>query len=111
MCVWGEVDGPLAVSLLVELELREKNERVGRDEWNTMVPQFKGPFYHVTCDATKTSKIPENATSLLIEQELRDNDERIPRDHRRMVIPIFIVLGHWLTSEVRSKFDKITPFE
>ena len=32
---------PLAVSLLMELERRGKNERVGRDERKRMVPKFK----------------------------------------------------------------------
>ena len=41
-CRGGGVDGtPLAVSLLVELELRGKDERVGRDEKNTKIPNFR----------------------------------------------------------------------
>ena len=35
------MDPPLAVSPLVELELRGKYERVGRDEKNTKVPDFR----------------------------------------------------------------------
>ena len=46
---------PLAVSLLVELELRGKDERVGRDEKNTKVPDLRKTKRHVTCDVTKTS--------------------------------------------------------
>ena len=53
----GGVDGtpPLAVSPLVELELRGKDERVGRDDKNTKVPDFRKHFRHVTCGVTKTS--------------------------------------------------------
>ena len=32
---------PLAISFLIELERRGKNERVGRDERKRMVPKFK----------------------------------------------------------------------
>ena len=35
------MDPPLAVSPLIELELRGKNERVGRDERKSMIPNFK----------------------------------------------------------------------
>ena len=35
------MEPPLAVSPLVELELRGKDERVGRDEKNTKVPDFR----------------------------------------------------------------------
>ena len=67
---------------------------------------------HVTCDVTKIYFFSsENATLLLIELELRDKDGRVPRDHRSMIIPISIAWGHWLTSEARSKFDKLTPLE
>ena len=59
----------------------------------------------------KRQKIPEYVTSLLIDLELRDKDERVPRDQRSTLVPILIVLGHWLTSEVRLKLDKMTPFE
>ena len=38
------MEPPLAVSLLVELELRGKDQRVGSDERNTMVPMF-GSFF------------------------------------------------------------------
>ena len=105
------MEPPLAVSPLVELELRGKDERVGRDEKNRKVPDFRKKFRHVTCDVTKTSKFSENATSLLIELEPRNKDERVPRDQGSTMIPISIVWGHWLTSEVRSKFDKMTPLE
>ena len=33
--------GPLAVSPLIELELRGTNDRVARDERKTMIPNFK----------------------------------------------------------------------
>ena len=37
------VDGtPLTVSLLVEIELRRKDKRVGRDDKNTKVLNFRG---------------------------------------------------------------------
>ena len=48
------MEPPLAVSPLVELELRRKDERVGRDEKNMKVPDFRKRFRHVTCDVTKT---------------------------------------------------------
>ena len=50
---------PLAVWLLVELDLRGKDERVGSDKRNTMIPAFRVLLHHLTYDAPKTSKIPE----------------------------------------------------
>ena len=76
-----------------------------------MVPDFRDPLHNVAYDVTITSKIPENVTSLLIDLELRDEEERVPRDQRSTLVSIFIVLGHWLTSEVRLKLDKMTTFE
>ena len=35
----------------------------------------------------------------------------VPRDQRSTMIPTSIFWGHWLTSQVRSKFDKMTPLE
>ena len=43
----GLVRPPL-VCPLIELEFRDKNERVGRDEKKTMIPDFKGSGHLVT---------------------------------------------------------------
>ena len=59
----------------------------------------------------KPQQCPENATSFLIELELYGKDERVSHDERCTIISNCIVLCHWLTSEVRSKSDKMTPFE
>ena len=43
-----ELSCPLAVSLLVELELRGNNEYVGNDERNTLLPDFRASLHCVT---------------------------------------------------------------
>ena len=47
---------PPRVSPLIELELRDKNQRIGRDERKPKIPKFKGFGHLVTSQVKKRTK-------------------------------------------------------
>ena len=51
---------PLAVSPLIELELRGKNERVARDERKPMIPNFKVLGHWLTFQVRSMTQSREN---------------------------------------------------
>ena len=80
----GLVRPPLAVSPLIELELRRKNERVARRETKRLIYKLKVLGQPVTSEvrssAEKWRKPWSPITSLLMELEQNFNVQRVPCD-------------------------------